>query len=288
MNLIEFTIKKIGPKKVLSSKEEIEKILISDKRGFEYKIPDNKFNTHLIKESINKTDVIHFVNENAKIVIYLHGGGYYKQANILHYNFANQLFKNGIDVYFPIYPLIPNTYINTYEMLLKLYKKLLLKEKEIIIIGDSAGGGLALGFTQYLNEKKLKTPSKLILISPWVDVSMENLEMQKYEKKDPMLSIEGLKQIGKYWAGDLSVKNYKISPIYGNFKNIPQTFIYTGTKEILYPDSLLLYNKLKENNVKCKLIVGSNMNHIYPLFPIIGKTERKQIINILGDEHENN
>jgi len=284
MNLVELTIRKMGPKKVLSSKEDFEKAFNSGKRGFEYKMPDSKFNSNIVRELINDNEVIHFINnESDKIIIYLHGGGYVKESNIFQYSFVNQLFKNGFDVYFPIYPLAPiYTYKNTYDMLLKLYNNLLDKDNKIVLIGDSAGGGLALGFTQYLNELNIKLPSKLILISPWVDVSMTNPELEKYEEIDPMLSIYGLIKIGKVWAGDLDVKDYKVSPIYGEFKNLPKTIIYTGTRELLYPDICLLSNKLKDNNVEYELIIGEDMNHIYPLFPTTsGKKAREQILEIL-------
>jgi len=284
MNLVEFTIKKMGPKKILSDKEEFEKAVNSGKRGFEYNIPDSRFNSKIVKENINGSDVIHYINpESDKIIIYIHGGGYVKESNIFQYNFVNQLAKNNHDVYFPIYPLAPTyTYKNTYEMLLILYKQILTKNKKIILIGDSAGGGLALGFTQYLKELEIKLPYKLILISPWVDISMTNPELEKYEKIDPMLSIYGLKEIGKAWAKDLDVKDYKVSPIYGNLKNLPSTIVYTGTRELLYPDICLLYDKLKENNVECELIIGEEMNHIYPLFPTTnGKKTREQILEFL-------
>ena len=108
------------------------------------------------KKKTVKNDVIHFINsDSSKIIIYLHGGGYVKESNIFQYSFVNQLFKNGFDVYFPIYPLAPiYTYKNTYDMLLKLYNNLLDKDKKIVLIGDSAGGGLALAFTKYLNDSQ--------------------------------------------------------------------------------------------------------------------------------------
>jgi len=156
--------------------------------------------------------------------------------------------------------------------------------KKIILMGDSAGGGFALAFTQYLKELNIKLPFKLILISPWVDISMSNPSICEYEKIDPILSRCGLVEIGKYWAGDLDVKDYKLSPIFGNLVNIPNTLLFAGENEILYPDICLLYDKLKYNGVNCEFVVGKNMNHDYPLYPFkLCKIAREKIIEYINN-----
>lgn len=188
---------------------------------------------------------------------------------------------SNIDIYYPIYPLAPNhTYKDAYLLILNLYKKLLKENKEIILMGDSAGGGLALGFTLYLQKLNVKLPNKMVLLSPWVDITLSNPSIEEFEKNDPMLSCYGLVEYAKLWAGDLDLKDYKLSPINGDLSNLPDTLIFTGTNEILYPDLILFDKKLQKNKVKSELIIGKNMNHVYPLY-IKKKESLEKIINFI-------
>lgn len=286
MNLVEFIIRLMGPKKILSNELEFQKALNIKKNENKNKIPKMMFKSNVSKEAIRNSEVLHlFMDNTDKAIIYLHGGCYVSEASVFHYKFVDRIVVDGnVDVYFPLYPLVPNnTYKETYELLVDLYNKLIDCYKEVIFMGDSAGGGLALAFVEYLNEKSMPMPSKLILISPWVDISMSNVNLLKYEDMDPMLSIFGLKESGKLWAGDLDVKDYKVSPIYGNLSNIPKTLLFVGTREVFYPDIVLLHEKLIENNIDSELIVGKNMNHIYPIYPIsYGKDARKLIIEMIN------
>ena len=81
-------------------------------------------------------------------------------------------------------------------------------------MGDSAGGGMALALTQKIGKEELTKPSKTILISPWLDVTMENSEIKKVQEKDKMLNAEILKLAGiSYAREENDTKNYLVSPI---------------------------------------------------------------------------
>lgn len=287
MSKVEFVIKTFGPKRLLTDESKFEKNIESRRSETKYKMPNIFFKSKLIKEEINNHDVYCFKNnsEKNKVIIYIHGGGYIKQASIFHLKFVDDVAKeSNTNIYFPIYPLTPNhTYEESYDLMLKLYNNLLKENKEVILMGDSAGGGLALGFTQYLNELKIKLPSKLILISPWIDIAMTNEKALEYEDIDPMLLVNGIKKLGELWIGNLDPKDYKVSPLFGKFKNLPETILFSGDKEMFYPDINLLYDKLRENDVKTQLIVGEDLGHIYPIYPIDGKEAKEQIIKMIDD-----
>lgn len=269
MNLL---IRFLGIKRNFSNKRKFESIMISKRKEKKYKLPDVIVKSCLNKMEINKYDVYHFYKkESDTIIIYLHGGAYVNDPMMFHLKFIDKIVSNiNTDVYLPIYPLAPNhTYKETYSLLLNLYRNILYKNKKIVLMGDSAGGGLALGFTLYLRELKIELPNKLVLISPWVDITMSNEEIKKYEKIDPILSSYGLTEIGKIWAGNSDLKDYKISPIYSDMKGLPNTMIITGKRDILYPDIMLLEKKLKDSKVNTTLIMEKKLYHIYPLYNII-------------------
>lgn len=257
----------------------------------EDKLSKYKFKSKLVKTTYQGYNVYTISKNNPKdtdsIIIYLHGGAYINEASYFHYRFVDQIATStNSTIIFPNYPLAPeHTCIDAFKMLEEMYKDILSKtDKKIIFMGDSAGGGLSLAFAEYLVEKKMKMPSKLILISPWVDISMTNKEMRKYESIDPMLDIDELIPIANNWKGNLDIKDSKVSPIYGNLKNIPDTLLFVGERELLYPDIILLNEKLVSAKVKTKFIIGRSMNHIYPLYPIKeAKKSLEEIINFVNE-----
>lgn len=204
-------------------------------------------------------------------VIYLHGGAYVRDVHFQHLNFCRSLSrKAGACVVLPLYPLAPEHKCEeTYTLLTEFYKETLDRQpRRITIMGDSAGGGLTLGFTRYLKDCGLPVPDKVVAFSPWVDVSMSLCDHDPYEDKDTMLSTKGLIPLGEAWAGDLGTKDPKVSPAFGDCHGFPDTLIFTGTHEILYPDICAYYDKMSSCGVNVRLITGEGMPHVYPLYPI--------------------
>ena len=282
--IVEAYFKVIGTKDKFQYESDVQDYIKLKENAKKFELPNLKFESDIDSFSIGDNTIYKFTNGNKKIIVYLHGGAYINEASNYQLKFIDKVAaKSNSDVYLPVYPLAPNhTYIETYSLLENLYNELLKEDKEIIFIGDSAGGGLALAFTEYLKENSIKLPNKLVLLSPWVDISMENEDIKNYEKVDPMLSSYGLVEYGKLWAGDTDLKDYKLSPIYGNLEDLPDTLLFVGTREIFYPDVTLLNEKLNEHNTNSKLIIGTSMNHVYPVYPIPeADDEINEIINFI-------
>ncbi len=108
-------------------------------------------------------------------------------------------------------------------------------------------------------------------------------DYKEYNDVNPMLGVEGLHEMGKAWAGNLDTKDYRLSPLFGDMKNLPQTTIFVGTHEIFYPDIQKFYNKIKYNNVDVELVVGKEMSHVYPLYPAVPESKEafNKIVNII-------
>ncbi len=210
------------------------------------------------------------IDEN--VILYFHGGAYVFQLNEIQVLTAVKMARGtNAKLIIPLYPLAPkHTAIEAYDFLDKLYNNIINENpnSKIIFAGDSAGGGLALGFAEYLLDKQIKNPDKLVLISPWVDISMDNKEIDDYIDVDPMLNKKSLIVEGEMWKGSLSNKDYRVSPMYGNMQGLCDTLLFVGTRELFFPDILLLHEKLKENGVNSTLEVGENMNHVYVGYPI--------------------
>jgi acetyl esterase/lipase len=140
-------------------------------------------------------------------------------------------------------------------------------------MGDSAGGGLALGFAQKIRNEKLKQPEQIILFSPWLDLSMSNPEIVKFDKFDKILSIEGLKIAGKKYADAMSLTDFRVSPIYGDFSNLGMISIFTGTSDVLIADARKLKQLLEIQNINFNYFEYSGMFHDWVVVTSLSETK---------------
>lgn len=207
------------------------------------------------------------------IIIYIPGGGYTNNPLKYHWKIINTLSKKTeTPVIMPIYLKVPNyTCEESYESMISFYLDVASREnvERIILIGDSSGGGMSLVLAQLIrdNYPDVLQPDDLILLAPWMDVSMENEEIHDYEDVDPMLDIFGTKDIGKLWAGEKDVHDPLVSPIYGTFEKLGRITMFVGTHDMLCPDIEKFSDILDEQDIDHTLIVKENLAHPYPLFP---------------------
>jgi len=213
--------------------------------------------------------VFTFGDTSAKrTIVYLHGGAYVNEINWQHYSYCLMLSRK-LDAYVLalVYPLAPSHNVcETLELLTNFYKSLIQKHNSITLMGDSAGGGLALSFAQYLKTLDMPQPDFIVAFSPWVDISLSNPPYDN--ESDPILGETGLREIGKYWAGDLDTKDYRVSPLFGDNEGLAKTLIFAGENEIFFKDIKRYVDKLKNESVDVKFVIGNDLFHIYPLFPI--------------------
>ncbi len=238
-----------------------------------YSFDANKFKSKASMQYCGENEVLIFgeKSESNDTVLYLHGGAYFNEITAFHLDFIDRMaLETKAYVVVPLYPLAPNhTYEETYELLDMIYPELRNEDRELTVMGDSAGGGLALAYAEYLLKNDMEQPDEIIVFSPWVDVSMSAMDHTPYEASDPMLEVPGTVEAGKAWAGDTDTKNYMVSPLFGDVEGMAKTMIFVGTNEILYPDCTAMYEKLADAGVDAELIIGEGMNHIYPIYPIV-------------------
>ena len=250
-----------------------------------YRIPKRIYHTKVESKYLFDCQMIVFneAETTEHTVIYLHGGAYVNEIVPPHIVFCDKIAKKtNATVFAPIYPLAPNhTYDETYRIVENLYKFALEIDKPITIMGDSAGGGLSAAFCEYLASNGFEQPEHLILISPWVDVSMSG-DYDDYIECDPALGVE-VREFGESWAGDLDIKDYRISPLFGDVSQLPKTTLFVGTHEIIYPDIIKFYDKLKSSDIDVKLFVGEGMTHVYPIYPLVPESREafNQIVEII-------
>lgn len=206
-------------------------------------------------------------NEKEKYILYFHGGSYIAETSEEHWNFLENLVKDtGYTVILPDYPLAPKyTYEDVFTMIKPLYKEIIerISPEDLIMMGDSAGGGMALALEENLSEENEELPSKLILISPWLDTRMENSKIDEVQKNDKDLNKEALKLAGIAYKGKNGKDTYLVNPIDGPLDKLKNVTIYTGTYDILNPDVEILVQKAKEKNVTIDVKEYEECGHIW-------------------------
>ena len=264
-----------------------EKLNLAKEQGeYNYKLPKNfklksevaEFESYgMVSYRLRPKELL-----NDKKIIYLHGGAYVEDMNKQHWIFIDRMVKKlGCEIILPMYPLAPfSNCEKTFEQVVSFYDEVttIYKEEDIILMGDSAGGGLALALAQYLKANNKKSPSNIILLSPWLDVSMENQEMREIESRDYILGFDCLKVCGKLWASELSVQDSKVSPIYGEFDDLGKITVFTGTNDILWLDALKLKELLEKQEIEFNYYEFEGMPHVFAILPIPESDEVVEII----------
>lgn len=210
------------------------------------------------------------IDDDKEKLLYIHGGSYVEQANRFQIKFAMKLAKkNNLTLIFPVYPLAPvGNYKLMYKLMDKLYKIIVSKSSNIIFLGDSAGGGFILSYAMYLRDTSGVQPKHIIMLSPWVDISMNNPDIYSDAKNDNMCGVDGTRYEGELWANGLNTNDPLVSPIYGNFNSLGEMTIVAGGREILTSECLRLHKLLNSQKIEHNFIMYKSQGHIFPMYPI--------------------
>lgn len=203
-----------------------------------------------------------------KVILYFHGGAYVAEATTLHWDFLEKLANDTKStIVMPDYPLTPKyTYKDVFNMVEPLYKEIISKVdvKNLVMMGDSAGGGITLALAEKISQNNIQLPSKTILILPWLNVTLTNEKIKEVQKNDKDLNKEKLLIAGISYARDEEgMKSYLVNPINGPLSKLKNVIIYTGTYDILNPDTHLLQEKAKKEGIDIQIKEYEQAPHIW-------------------------
>ena len=265
---------------------EIETKVIPNENTYTCNIEQKKFMNKnvfiLTPKNIEKTELT---------ILYFHGGSYMAEITQEHWNFLEKVINStGATVILPDYPLAPkHNYKDVFDMVVPLYNEIVSKInlENLVVMGDSAGGGLALALeekivadtkslstqndSEEINQGEIgmnqdyKLPAKTILISPWLDVRLENPKINEVKKLDKDLNKDTLKLAGIAYAGEDGLNSYLVNPIDGDLSKLKNITIFTGTYDILNPDVHILVQKAEEQGIRINIKEYEGASHIWIL-----------------------
>ncbi|WP_308346787.1 alpha/beta hydrolase [Streptomyces sp. ISL-66] len=224
--------------------------------------------------------------EPAARVLFVHGGGYVGELVRQHWSLIRTLVtRAGARVVVPAYVLAPRgTADRTVPVAADLLSGLIAGGGAggAVLIGDSAGAGLALAAAQRLRDRTGAQPSRIVLISPWLDVSMSHPDQAAIEADDPMLARPGLREAGRLYAGNLSADDPRVSPLRGSFAGLAPLTVFTGTRDLLTTDSRELLRRARADGVEVEFHEEQGLPHGYPLLPVPeGRAARDRIVELI-------
>ncbi|QDO87464.1 alpha/beta hydrolase [Ornithinimicrobium ciconiae] len=195
-------------------------------------------------------------------LIYWHGGAFVNGVARQHWQLIDHLTRaTRRDVLVPQYGLAPTHDLGDALPLLAAVLEAVPDDLPVHVLGDSAGGTLALLQTQ-------RHPGRvagLTLIAPWLDLSMSNPAVDALEPHDPWLTRAGLRPAARAWAGGRDLRHLDVSPLFGDLERLPPTLVLVGNRDICLPDCELLAARAP---AAVTLRVGVGLPHVYPLLPI--------------------
>ncbi|MDR2742119.1 MAG: alpha/beta hydrolase [Treponema sp.] len=281
---LEFAVRLLGLKKIFSLDEEKFNKYIEKNIGKRKTAPPGfVYRNNLVREWVVDGRPCYILTprkgaDPEKTVLFLHGGGMIMEAHIIHWIVAARITKSlGAAVWVPAYPLAPgHNFKEITEILLRIYGKMREENpgSEFIVMGDSAGGTLALMLCHHNKAlgMPLPIPKRLILVSPGAFVRKDNRtirdEMDRILPRDSLVSPQIMDVLIPLMGIDPGRGNYFDVPMEGDFSGFPDMYVFFGTSEIFFALAPSFIDRVKAGGVPVKLYIGEGMMHVWPYMPI--------------------
>lgn len=204
-------------------------------------------------------------------ILYFPGGAYINPLHPAHWLITSSLIKHtGADVTLATYPLAPeHSYRDAMAHIEAVYRETLVRHpgQKIVVVGDLAGGSLALALAIICREKSLPMPARLVLFAPWLDITMTDPGAAEVEADDIMLRVEGLRCAGLMWAAGDDPKDPLLSPLYADLAELPPIAIFQGTADIFICDARTFSRKAESAQVPMELFEYEGAFHVFMCAP---------------------
>jgi acetyl esterase/lipase len=214
--------------------------------------------------------------------LYCHGGAWFLEIMSVHWQLISRLADaTGTQFSVPIYPLLPaGSAAKVIPEVTDVAAELLDEAggENVTLLGDSAGGAMALAVALQIRDRGLPAPHAIILISPALDLAFSDPAIADAAPSDPVLGVPGLRAVGPLWCGGLSLDDPLVSPLCGELRGLAPITLFSGTRDVLNADARQLVNKAAEAQVPLDYHEAPGLCHVYPLLPIPEAREAQAVM----------
>lgn len=210
--------------------------------------------------------------ESTQLIFHIHGGAFFLGSLKTHRAFLTQIAaRTQMQVLHVDYPLSPeHQHPEAIDALFDIYTTLLdqgVQSKDIILSGDSCGANLALALALRIQQEKLPQVSGLILLSPFLDLTLTSESLRYNAQHDALLSIETLETgIDYYVPKNMDKSDPTISPLFADLTGLPPILVQVGSKEILLDDAQRFKERAEQANVEVYFKIYTGMWHNFQMF----------------------
>jgi len=201
-------------------------------------------------------------------VLYLHGGGYVTGwpglCRDLTWRIAAQCRATVLAVDYRLAPEHP--FPAALEDAVAAYRSLLAAgagPNTIAVVGDSAGGGLALALMLRLREEGVPLPAAAVVVSPWTDLALTGASLRLNAAVDPLLPPELAPRLVALYLGGADPRDPRVSPLYGDPAGLPPTLILAGGDDVLRDDAVRMADRMRAAGCHVEIEVWPRMWHVW-------------------------
>lgn len=211
-------------------------------------------------------------SESSQLILHIHGGAFFLGSLKTHRAFLSHVAaRTQMQVLHVDYPLAPESvYPEASDAIFDIYTTLLgqgIQAKDIILSGDSCGANLALALALKIRDEGLPQVSGLILLSPFLDLTLTSESLRYNRKHDALLSIETLEAgIDYYVPKFMDTADPAISPLFADLTGLPPILVQVGSKEILLDDAQRFKEKAQQAGVNLTYKLYTGMWHNFQMF----------------------
>ena len=224
---------------------------------------------------------------DGKVLLYLHGGAYVLGSCDSHRHLVSHIAREaGLTALLPEYRLAPeHRFPAAVDDATRCYRELLdlgFTPGDIVIAGDSAGGGLTMATLLNLRELGLPQPALGCLMSPWLDLAAEGESHETRREEDPWFNPEDFPHVTQYYCDDDELRLPLVSPVYADPTDLCPVYVQVGDHEILLSDSERLAENIERAGGQVELEVWPDMWHVFQAFVLVMPESRAAVRKLAG------
>lgn len=206
-----------------------------------------------------------------RALLYLHGGGYIISTPHMHRLLVGRLAHTlSCRAFMPEYRLAPeHPFPAAIEDVTAAYDGLLesgYSAAQIVVAGDSAGGGLTAALLLHLREMSKPLPAAACLISALLDCTFSGKRLPELQRRDPYLRLSDLSMMAKHYYTVHDPRNPLISPLWGDVSGLPPLLVLAGENELLCDEAVQFAEQVRQAGGAAELKIWPGMVHAFPLF----------------------